>query len=104
LPGRPAWTLHGEPLPDIPNTLYPDFVATYLWDRATRTPAPQTPLILEDSAHFGDTGKVEIPVERIHGPVMLLSGEDDQIWPSARWSIGLWAVFIGSVTPTPTSR
>jgi BAAT / Acyl-CoA thioester hydrolase C terminal len=27
--------------------------------------------------------KVAIPVEQIHGPVMLLSGADDQIWPSA---------------------
>jgi len=83
LPGKPAWTLHGKPLPDISNTLYPDFVATYLWDWATRTPVRQTPLFLEDLTHFGDTGRVEIPVERIHGPVMLLSGVDDQIWPSA---------------------
>ena len=28
----------------------------------------------------------EIPVERAAGPVLLLSGEDDQLWPSARLS------------------
>jgi dienelactone hydrolase len=28
----------------------------------------------------------EIPVERATGPVLLLSGEDDQMWPSARLS------------------
>jgi len=83
LPGRPAWTLRGKPLPSIPNELYPDFVATYLWDWVTRTPVRQTPLFMEDLAHFGDTRTVEIPVEQIRGPVMLLSGEDDQIWPSA---------------------
>jgi len=83
LPGAPAWTLAGKPLADIPNTLYPDYVATYLWDRALRRPAPQTPLFLEDLAHFGELGAVELPVERIHGPVLLLSGQDDGVWPSA---------------------
>ena len=28
----------------------------------------------------------EIPVERAHGPVLLLSGEDDSMWPSTRLS------------------
>ena len=28
----------------------------------------------------------EIPVERANGPVLLLSGEDDQLWPSSRLS------------------
>jgi acetyl esterase/lipase len=32
---------------------------------------------------FGDTSSAEIPVENIHGPVLLLSGKDDQIWPSS---------------------
>ena len=27
-----------------------------------------------------------IPVERIQGPVLLLSGQDDQVWPSSRLS------------------
>ena len=83
LPGAPAWTLAGKPLADIPNTLFPDYVATWLWNCALRRPAPQTPLFLEDLAHFTDLGAVEIPVERIHGPVLLLSGLDDGVWPSA---------------------
>jgi dienelactone hydrolase len=83
LPGRAAWTLHGKPLPDVANTLYPDFLAAYLWDKASGTPVRQTPLFLEDLRHVPDTRAVEIPVERIRGPVMLLAGADDQIWPSA---------------------
>jgi hypothetical protein len=82
LPGKAAWTLNGRPAPYIANTLYPDFVLTFLWDRLTGTPVRQTPLFLEDLARFGDTARVEIPVERIRGPVMLLAGADDQIWPS----------------------
>jgi dienelactone hydrolase len=83
LPGKPAWTLGGKPLPAIPNTLYPDFIATFLGDKLTGRPVRQTPLFLEDLAHFGDTARVEIPVEKIGAPLLLLAGRDDQIWPSA---------------------
>lgn len=82
LPGKAAWTLQGQPLPYIANTLYPDFILTYLWDKATRTPVRQTPLFLEDLAHSTDPDKIAVPVEQIHGAVMLLAGADDQIWPS----------------------
>jgi dienelactone hydrolase len=30
--------------------------------------------------------RAAIPVEQIHGPVLLISGSDDQVWPSARMS------------------
>jgi hypothetical protein len=82
LPAKAAWTFHAQPLPYIPNKLYPDFMLTYLWDRVTRTSVRQTPLFLEDLAHFKDPDSIAIPVEQIHGAVMLLAGADDQIWPS----------------------
>ena len=82
LPGKAAWNLGGQALPYVPNTLYPDFVLTYLWDKMTGIPVRQTPLFLEDLAHVKDPDKAAIPVEQIHGSVMLLAGADDQIWPS----------------------
>ncbi|MDP9008466.1 MAG: acyl-CoA thioesterase/BAAT N-terminal domain-containing protein [Pseudomonadota bacterium] len=82
LPGKAAWTFQGQPLPYIANTLYPDFILTYLWDRTAGIPVRQTPLFLEDLAHSTSPDKTAIPVEQIHGPVMLLAGADDQIWPS----------------------
>jgi dienelactone hydrolase len=58
-PGLPAWTLHGRPLP----------VADPLGDPAsTANPA------------------AVIPVERIRGPVLLLVGADDRLWPSPRYA------------------
>lgn len=33
-----------------------------------------------------DWGKLRIPVERINGPVFLISAENDQVWPSTRMS------------------
>lgn len=82
LPGKPAWTYQGRPLPYIANTLYPDFILTYLWDKATGKPVRQTPLFLEDLARAAEPDKVSIAVEQIHGPLLLLAGADDQIWPS----------------------
>jgi dienelactone hydrolase len=69
-----AWSWHGKDLPfaqidrktlnwdERPVRFTPAFVAA-LSDRASMTAA-------------------EIPVERIHGPVLLISGSDDQVWPS----------------------
>jgi dienelactone hydrolase len=83
LPGKPAWTLVGKPLPAIANALYPDFIATFLGDKLTGRPVRQTPLFLEDLARSRDTARAEIPVERIAAPLLLLAGRDDQVWPSA---------------------
>jgi dienelactone hydrolase len=70
-----AWCLGGQDLPfarldrtavnwnERPVRLTPGFVAGLL-DEATVTAA-------------------EIPVERINGPVLLVSGTDDQVWPSS---------------------
>jgi hypothetical protein len=59
------------------------FAAQYVWDSTVGDPIRQAPLFSHDLEVFGDTGNAEIPVENIHGPVLLLSGKDDQIWPSS---------------------
>jgi pimeloyl-ACP methyl ester carboxylesterase len=82
LPGGPAWTYRGQPLPYVPNRIPLWFAAQYTWDSIVGDPVRQTPLFMHDLEVFGDTSGVEIPVEHIHGPVLLLSGKDDQIWPS----------------------
>lgn len=83
LPGGPAWTYRGQRLPYVPNRIPLWFAAKYTWDSIVGDPVQQTPLFLHDLQIFGDTSSVEIPVENIHGPVLLLSGRDDQIWPSS---------------------
>lgn len=59
---EPAWTFRGEPLPRIPNPF--DILQA-------------TPDQLE---------RAEIPVERTNGPVLLISGDADQVWPSTQLS------------------
>ena len=56
---RPAWTFRGAPLPYLTTT----FFHSELADPAERE-------------------RATIPVERISGPVLLISGEDDALWPS----------------------
>lgn len=82
-PGGPAWTFDGKPLPYVPNQIPFGFVIQYVWSSLAGNPVRQTPLFLQDLAVFGSTASAEIPVERIQGPVLLLSGTDDQIWPSS---------------------
>jgi dienelactone hydrolase len=60
-----AWTLRGEPVPQM----YEDY---------------------DDPERYVDdpdwVARTEIPVERCSGRVLLLSGDDDQLWSSARLS------------------
>jgi pimeloyl-ACP methyl ester carboxylesterase len=83
LPGGPAWTYRGKPLTYVPFRVPLWFAAQYVWDIVARDPIRQAPLFLYDLKVFGDTSSAEIPVENIHGPILLLSGKDDQIWPSS---------------------
>jgi pimeloyl-ACP methyl ester carboxylesterase len=83
LPGGPAWTWRGKPLTYIPIRIPLWFAAEYVWDSVAGDPVRQTPLFLHDLEIFGDTASAEIPVESIHGPILLVSGKDDQIWPSS---------------------
>lgn len=75
-----AWSHHGEPLPFVPSTSDPTRLAKY----AGGSP----PLLLHRFlAALQDTVAVTraaIPVERINGGVLLISGRDDHLWPSSQ--------------------
>lgn len=82
---KAAWTWRGQPLP---------YVQTFS--------EPGEPLPTRDGgaihalralnalSRAGDLSGVEIPVERIGGPVLLISGRDDLLWPAAVY--GDWIV------------
>lgn len=59
---EPAWTFRGKPLPSIPNPFD----------------------ILQAKPEQID--RAQIPVERTNGPVLLISGDKDRIWPSTQLS------------------
>jgi dienelactone hydrolase/uncharacterized protein (DUF2141 family) len=67
----PAWTVAGQPLP----FLDPDLS---LYDpNGAMTPMFTSALTKSDAR-----SDAVIPVERINGPILLISGQDDEIWPS----------------------
>jgi dienelactone hydrolase len=75
---RPAWTYGGHAVP---------FVSSRDASRMEDVPpSPEplalTPIFLRALEDHAAVEAAEIPVERINGPVLLISGQDDQMWPS----------------------
>ncbi|MDM0075207.1 acyl-CoA thioesterase/bile acid-CoA:amino acid N-acyltransferase family protein [Variovorax sp. J2P1-59] len=76
--GHGAWTLNGKEVP---------YADTLSYDASRRSSAGieagkfDCYLVPLEDADFAD--RAAIPVERINGPVLLISGADDQLWPSS---------------------
>ena len=70
---RSSWTLHGRPLPFVPR----------------EAGGAEEPLVNEFRRALRQrdhVAKATIPVEKIHGPILLLSGKDDTTWPATSMS------------------
>jgi dienelactone hydrolase len=79
---KSAWTYGGEEIP-------------FHYSRSSRreafqtedgTPFALTPIFLRTLEDEEMVREATIPVERINGPVLLISGKDDAMWPSTRYS------------------
>jgi len=75
---RSAWTHRGKPLPFLP----PAGDGRPLAAASPKTPLELRPMFLKSLEDRGAVEAAAIAVERIRGPVLLLSGEDDRLWPS----------------------
>ena len=88
--GRPpdasSWTLRGAPLPWTPlrrDKLFGPAVPHAVVDRLRRRLGRAVPLRPAYAASLGrHAADAEIAAERIDAPLLLLAGEDDQVWPS----------------------
>lgn len=80
---RGAWTFRGRPLAHVEekNPLAPPDDPTFAGAR-DETASVHLPTL----RHAPSVKRSAIPVERIEGPVLLVSGTDDRCWPSARLS------------------
>lgn len=76
--GGAAWTYRGMPLPFVPGRDDPTDAET-----ANREPIALTPGFLRALEDRAAVERAAIPVEKIHGPVLLISGQEDQMWPSS---------------------
>lgn len=63
-----SWTVGGQPLPHTPYDFSRGFISIFALYAGAVDAAP---------------AEAEIPVERIAGPVLMISGQADTLWPSA---------------------
>jgi dienelactone hydrolase len=81
---RSAWTWQGKPLPCMNNVKLTDDESNELNQFSkTNSKAAITWFLIQHGKQATVTG-ASIPVEKINGPVLLISGDDDQLWPSTK--------------------
>jgi dienelactone hydrolase len=89
-PDTSSWTLAGDPVPYKRmegEALMPELLRNALLRKRDRRRHRTTLLHLAASYAFSErdaSGTAAIAVERIGAPLLLLAGEDDELWPSAR--------------------
>jgi dienelactone hydrolase len=75
-----AWSWRGQPLPFMPQIAPPEFTSQF---QRRGPPYRLRPLYEASRTDTEALRRAQIPVERINGPILLTSGEDDQYWPSS---------------------
>lgn len=84
---QPAWLADGEPLPFLPGRFTVRaalaFMAIWMLGRPLRLSANFRRGLRADP---GTLARAAIEVERIRGPVLVVSGADDQLWPSEEFA------------------
>jgi dienelactone hydrolase len=83
---QPAWVLDGEPLPFVPGKNGPREFFSFVTGMIRRRPMAQVDMFRR--LLHGDQDVVRrasIEVENIAGRILLVSGVDDQLWPSAEY-------------------
>jgi dienelactone hydrolase len=78
-PQQAAWTFSGQPVPFVPNP--PAELITGFKQMTAGLPPRNLQRLILAYAHA--VALAEIPVERMNGPVLLISGREDRLWPSS---------------------
>jgi dienelactone hydrolase len=82
----PSWTWQGSPVPFAPMPL-----RGFMWRSAIPVAVLRRPVMFRNLFRAGlrnreTIERASIPVERIRGPVLLISGGDDHLWPASEMS------------------
>lgn len=80
---QPAWIYHGEALPYLASKLSFGDVVSFFSKWMTHRPVANRPGFLTTLKDRAAVERAAIPVENIQGPILLVAGQDDQLWPSA---------------------
>jgi len=82
----PCWTSHGEAIPFAPLPLRGFIARSAIPVGLLRRPVRFRKLFQRALQNQEMVAKAAIPVEQTRGPILLISGGDDQVWPAARMS------------------
>jgi pimeloyl-ACP methyl ester carboxylesterase len=74
---RPAWTYKGKPLPFIVRPL----TVEQRKKLKEKNPAAERPVFEHYLKDQEAVAKAAIPVEKIAGPILMITGKDDKLWP-----------------------
>jgi dienelactone hydrolase len=77
-----AWSLHGKELPYVPVTLSKG-LGVLLKQLTGRTQIEHRPLFEDALKDKSAVDRAVIPVENLQSALLLISGKDDRVWPSA---------------------
>jgi dienelactone hydrolase len=80
--GIPAWMWRGEPIASVPLPL-----RSFMWRSAIPVVAMRRPVMFRKLFRAGlrnaeAVARASIPAEKISGPILLISGGDDHVWPA----------------------
>ncbi|MGH2478551.1 MAG: acyl-CoA thioesterase/bile acid-CoA:amino acid N-acyltransferase family protein [Ktedonobacteraceae bacterium] len=80
-----SWSFHGQDLPYVPIRFTAESGQAMRQAMQEHTAFALSPSILHSLEHADaeTIAQATIPVEKIQGPVLLVSGQDDQMWPSS---------------------
>lgn len=83
---QPSWTFHNEELPFLKSKFQVSSLFRFYFNWITRRPISNVSSFYQTLKDTVQAEAASIPVERIKGPVMLISGGDDQLWPSSLYA------------------
>ena len=86
LPPEPAWLRGDQPVPAVPFVADAAVQADVIQQMRSGEPVSLRNTFLASMKNPEAMAAGAIPVERISGPVLLISGEDDAIWPASELS------------------
>lgn len=78
-----SWSFGGVPLPYVNGQPDASVEARIAAEIAQKRPVSYAPEYLAQVRKATNRDDATIPVERIQGPILLVSGDDDQLWPSS---------------------
>jgi len=81
---RSSWTEGGQPVPFLPWVAFTSRIgANFAWTKLRHEPFATRPMYEHGLADREAAERAAIAVERIDGPVLLVSGGRDEVWPAS---------------------